>query len=194
MLDDLKKHQNALTLIVVLVAIKFFILPIFEWQDEVSARLELQQKALIKTQALINNESDIIASLNKFKVLEQNLYSRYHSDDNVAQTKRDIQRNIENMLDALGVKLQSIGWKDAPFEEGKSINTIYLEYRIEGKAKDVIEHLLALSLEEKPAHIVSLKLIFQRSDVGIIKRINGRVTLAYNLLDSAVFSELTGKE
>ena len=192
MLEDLKKHQNALVLIALLIAIKFIILPILAWQDEVAARIELQQKALIKTQALIANEANIDLLLNSVQAQEQNLYAKYHSNDDIAQLKRDIQRAIEKKLDALGVKLQSIGWKEAPFDETKLINTVYLDYRVEGKAELVIEHLLALTLDDKPSQIASLKLIFQRSELGRIKRINGRVSLAYNVLDRKVFTGLQG--
>ncbi|NMP32950.1 hypothetical protein HII17_15435 [Thalassotalea sp. M1531] len=178
-MEELKKHPFAVGLIVILVAIKFVILPILNWQNKLIDEIRLNEKRLVKTQALIQNGDLLQKNYADLLAEESKLYSLYHVTDDLGNLQRILQRDIEDRLKNLGLKISSIGWKTPIKLDKASVSLIYIDYRIEGSSKNVINHILKLSLMAKPPKIEALNLVFQRSEVGKIKRLNARISLSF---------------
>jgi Tfp pilus assembly protein PilO len=121
--------------------IKFFLIPIFTWQDELVAQIGLLEKKQNKIeQVLANNKSNVQINKALADELEKTkpLFASFESETNF---KLNQQKLIERLLAKHKISLQNIGWQALTELVEQSVVRYPLKLTIKGESIDIINFM-----------------------------------------------------
>ncbi|MDX2369998.1 MAG: hypothetical protein QNK36_16610 [Colwellia sp.] len=177
-MDDLKKHALLITVMAMLVTVKFIILPVFTWQGEVLSEIVRQEKKLAKVKKVLNNDGQenklgqrVISDL---VTAEQLFFSlRTESDFKLEQ-----QQLIEGFIEKNHISLTNLGWKSASELKEVAIKRYQVSIRFNGLFVDVVTLFSELESHSPWLKIEEFNLsskVQSNDDIGYIK--GGRATI-----------------
>jgi len=188
-MNDLKKHAFLLSIIFVLIIMKFIVLPIFEWQDDKLSNIRLLEKKQIKVQQVLANQQEYIeANDNLFTIFNQvnSVFSHYKNE---SAFKLAQQKNIEKLLAEFNLKSQNIGWKGVSLVEQLQLQRFQVGIQFKGKSIDVINFIIALEKQPKWIDIIDFNFSIKGQKEGTIGRMDGRINM--NMYNDAEFIQAT---
>ncbi|WP_143764320.1 hypothetical protein [Cognaticolwellia mytili] len=174
---ELKKHAFLLSIIALLIIVKFLFLPIITWQDELIAQItQLEKKQNKITQVLANNASNL--GLNKALGIElEQVRPLFATFKSVASFKLEQQKLIEKMLAKHKLTLQDIGWQTLTMLPSLSKSRYPLKLTVKGKTIDIINFTAELETYQQFIEISKFNLSLKGQQNNNLGRINGRITL-----------------
>ena len=174
---ELKQHAWLLALLTLLAFAKFFIVPVFEWQDRQLAEIKLLDKKQHKISTVLK-EKDNITKLNKKleTILEQvdGFISPYQDE---AKFKLNQQKMLESLLAKFNLTTQHVGWQAARPEDEFLLTRYPILIRFSGKTTDVISFLAATDMNPQRIEVNEFNFSLKGQREKSVGRINGSVTL-----------------
>ena len=138
--------KAGIILALILIVVRFALLPLYEWQDGVLDIIHVQQKSLSQKNALIGNEIEIDALLKKSKTALENVMNRYYQDFSDPQSLQlTLQKEMERLSAASDVKINSKDW--LYLSEGEIIQAP-IKIRCEGNPASVFSFISAIENAE----------------------------------------------
>jgi len=136
------KHKIMLSLLTVLMLIRFVIVPIFSWQDEKVAKIQNSKQRIAKTENVIARLPQITSALKKLQLSNKNIESFFTKKKSLAAFKLQQQQQIESLFTTHGIKVKNFNWAaDIP---GK-ISESRAKITFEGKTSDFARLHLAIA-------------------------------------------------
>ena len=90
--------KAGIILALILIVVRFALLPLYEWQDGVLDIIHVQQKSLAQKKALIGNEKEIDGLLKKSRTALENVMNRYYHDFSDPQSLQlTLQKEMERL-------------------------------------------------------------------------------------------------
>lgn len=151
-MNELKKHSLMLGLMCSLILIKFVIVPVYEWQDDKLAKIQLLAKKKEKIAGALTQEttfSEAAALLAKQVKKANNVFFPYQKE---ASFKVSQQKLIESLVKKYSITASNVGWQvTTPIPE---YNLVSYQLRVQfvGKTLNVIDFITAL--ETYPSTII----------------------------------------
>ena len=174
---ELQKHRLLLSLIALLVAIKFVIVPIFSWQATQWADLQrLEQKQYKISQVLQQQNSNsqvnaaLTVALNQAKPL-------FFPDQLETDFKLTQQKILEALLDKHDLKLQNIGWETSTRLTDLDLVRYPIKLSLMGKGINIIEFITAIESKRQYIQVHDFNLSFKGQGDKNLGRITGSMTL-----------------
>jgi len=174
---ELKQHAWLLTIIALLAVIKFVVLPVFAWQDNLLAEISLLEKKQNKINHVLRHSeknkhlSDELTQL--LAPANQLLYPLQTE----ASFKLQQQKMFETLLAKHKLTVQDVGWKAAtPYDELAMVR-YPIDIRFTGNTLDVIEFISELESATQRLAISSFNFSFKGQSEKRLGRVNGKVTL-----------------
>lgn len=168
-----------LTLIGLLLAIKFVLQPIVEWQNKKVDDIFLLERQLNKGLGLIQNEEILKSQLSqvseRLKALTKTVLGR---DENVAAYQLRVQKQIEELMEKHDIVARNVNWLspqiDGYSEEHK------IEMNLSGQSKDFVLFLLDIEQTTPKMAVVEFSTLISRQYPSRKKlgNITGRLVLA----------------
>ncbi len=174
-MNELKKHALALSLIAILIIIKFLFIPIIDWQNEKQSRLALLERKIAKIDVLMQGKEEIS---NWKNVLEQqlvNLSNDFYAKQDGEKFKRQQQKLIEAEVKAFNLKMNNIGWKTTIDNPVAPLTQYSVSYSFTGQGTEVINYLLSINAADKYSEIAEFNATFARKYPGQIGRLTIRL-------------------
>jgi len=177
MLNDLRKHATMLMVLLILVVVKFIIVPTLAWQEGLISENESYQSRIDRVQALTENREQLQESLNivdKQQTLAQSLVHQY-SDEAVFKLK--MQKLLDNWAAKYDVKLSNVNWLTAVELRGSDIIKYPISAKVLGPSHDVIQFISYVESLSPIVDVDSLNLNIKRQRGRILGSIDGQLTV-----------------
>lgn len=151
----LKNKKTLLLILGALVATKWVILPIFEWQNQKLDELSIAYALLQKSEDAIRQQNNYLARASAIKSeLKKGEGYFFANTDNI---RLQIQRELEELWSRYNVSVKGFQYLDSSIENENSKLTKYImDIDVEGNIFDFIEMHQALSqLETTPRFYIT---------------------------------------
>ncbi|MDT0602811.1 GspMb/PilO family protein [Thalassotalea castellviae] len=166
-MTELKQHTGLLILLALLFALKFIVVPIFDWQDNQLLNIVNQEKKLAKVSHVLAKEGLFD---DKNKVLAEKLQSAerlvfaYQPE---AEFKLNRQQQIEQLLDKHNISSLNIGWQTAtPLSEFNMIK-YQLQVSFNGSFINIVKMFTELESSEPWLQIDDFNISTRSNQLGI---------------------------
>ena len=170
------KHKTLLLSVLgVLLLVRFVLLPVYEWQQGQVTELANTLERLNDVDALLDLEDEIQSQRRALKTIEGNLQDMFF--DIETQNKTSIQKKVEELFSQYNVEIETITWV---FEHSHdyNINEYWLEVAIKGDLKDVVKFNASLINQRPNIYVKQMNLRRQRSNQESIEQVQGKITLS----------------
>jgi hypothetical protein len=150
--------KAGLAAVLLLVVIKFVLVPLSKWQDETIQKIQVLQTAVAKKEALIGNEKEIDKLLKKAESSHTETAKHYKTDFSDSKSLQfKLQAQMEKLAKKSGIEITNTKWL---FPSEGEIIQAPIRISCEGNPKKIIHFL---SLIENGRHFTSVDILRIRS-------------------------------
>ena len=112
----------ALATVVLLVVLKFAVVPLWTWQHEMQQQIGIMDMKVARKKNLVNRAEEMDRLLAKAKAAYQQTLSHFYTDFADAQALQlRLQKNIEQSAQKAGITMQSINWLHVSDEDSVKV-------------------------------------------------------------------------
>lgn len=176
-IDEKLLNRNGLILILIaLIALRFAVLPLVDWQQSKISDIRSKQVQLVKTIDLVNSHSDYQQLALKLKSEKDNLASLFYEDTD--DSKLQIQKDIEQVFSVHNVTIERFNWVlDDRADSG--LRTLRVLVGFKGQLDGVMKTLLDISAHKKIARQVEWRQNLTKNRETDVGQSKGHVTLEF---------------
>jgi len=176
-IDEKLLNRNGLILILIaLIALRFAVLPLVDWQQSKISDIQSKQVQLGKTIDLVNSHSDYQQLALKLKSEKDNLASLFYEDTD--DSKLQIQKDIEQVFSVHNVTIERFNWVlDDRADSG--LRTLRVLVGFKGQLDGVMKTLLDISAHKKIARQVEWRQNLTKNRETDVGQSKGHVTLEF---------------
>jgi hypothetical protein len=139
----LDNKKRLLIVCAVLIAIKFILLPWFEWQNTQVNQIAAIEKQLQKGLLLVNEQQELTDSISQLQGTYRTNKALIASEEkSVLDYQLKIQKQIEALLSSLALTTRSVSWLN-PLQDGH-LEEHRMEISLTGSMKSYIQFMIAL--------------------------------------------------
>jgi hypothetical protein len=171
-MEDLKKHALLLTVLAILLSVKFIMVPIFSWQDEVLSDIHRQEKQLLKVAKVLNNDGQV-NELGQQVIIDlaaaEKLFFPLNSESSFKLAQQQL---IEGYITKHKVALTNLGWQSATELKESALMRYQLSIRFDGLFVDIVTLFAELENHSPWLQIAEFNLSSKAQssdDIGYIK-------------------------
>jgi hypothetical protein len=148
MMQDIKKHKIALSLIALLLIIKFVFVPVFEWQNETLLEVDLLQKQVSRIDNVLNNRQEIESygdSLANSLAFSSELFL---VSSDVSTFELEQQQWLELKIGEYELIAKNIGWSPSQKHAGSNLVAHNVQLNIDGNTSNIIKFIQDLQSQK----------------------------------------------
>lgn len=177
-MNDLREKAPLLLVLIALVAVKFIIVPIIEWQDEKLVEIQTKERQLSKTISVIDREPLVNDALALVKNRTSKQLNFYYAEPSMDAFKLVAQQNIESVFLKQELKVTNFNWTN---EIEGDISEVRAKVSFEGRTKDLASLQLELALFDKLINVPQFNVYVERMRTDSLGKARGTMTLVlYN--------------
>ncbi|GAA5142102.1 hypothetical protein [Thalassotalea piscium] len=143
-MDELKKHSLLITLMVILGAVKFILVPVYDWQDAQLAEIKLLAKKKSKIENILNQEETFQQNHEKLAAEVKKGNAVFFPYQKEADFKLTQQKLLESLFKKHQVAASNIGWQVITPIPEININSFQIRVQFTGETLNVIQFMGAL--------------------------------------------------
>jgi hypothetical protein len=179
MMQEIRQHKLALSLIALLISIKFIIVPIFSWQDAQLLELQLLQKQNSRIDNVLDHRQEIEdygASLADALAASADLFL---TSNNVATFQLEQQQWLEEKIKEHDLEANNIGW--SPPQEYTQSNLVAhkVQLNIDGKTGNILAFMQALQAQAHYIEVSAFSLRFKGQNAQSLGSGRNRLNLIF---------------
>lgn len=174
---ELKQYAWLLSIILLLAVIKFVIVPVFTWQDEVLADISYLEKKQDKINSLLKNSKSNNRVNDELILMLTPANKLLFPLQKEASFKLKQQERIETLLAKYKLQVQHVGWQVSTYFNKLSIVRYPIEIRFTGKTLDAIDFINALEIATPHIDIRDFNFSFRGQIDKNLGRITAKITL-----------------
>lgn len=179
MIADLKKHVILLSVLCILLCIKFIFFPIIEWQDNQLFEINNLRKQQHKVDNVILNH----AKTNKLNlVLDENIKiinDVYFSPELESTFKITQQKWLEKVLRDNHLKIMNLGWQAKVVNDEGNIVIHHLQVSLSGQSVDVIKFIGVIESNKQLIFINDFNMTIKNQNEKSLGKMTGRLNLKF---------------
>ena len=179
--EKLLNRNGLIFILVLLIAIRFAVLPLLDWQQTRISEIRSKQAQLGKTIDLVNSYGDYQLLASKLKTEKSKLAPLFYEDSD--DTRLQIQKDIEKVFSDHNLTIERFNWVlDVRVESG--LRTLRVLVGFNGQLDDVMKTLLDISSHKKIARQVEWRQNLTKTRETDVGRSKGHVTLEFFAFNS----------
>lgn len=181
------KRKLMLSVLAVLLIVRFVVVPIFDWQQQQIAQIASQSKKLAKVNRVIDRLPQISQALQNLQQSNQALQSHYYKSASLQAFKLQGQQQIERLFKVHNLQVKNFNWvTDIP----GTITQLRARISFSGKTKDLAMLQLALARQTKLLDIGQWTLRIKRMNDHSLGDVTGNFLLTAYYISPAQESAL----
>lgn len=177
MLSDLKKHATLLIVLVILVVVKFIVVPIIEWQEGLILENESYQSRIDRVQGLSENRERLQQSLNTVEKQQQLAQSLVHQYSDEATFKLKLQKLLDSYAAKYNVKVSNVNWLTTVEMIDGAIIKFPIRMKVRGPTSKVVQFINYLESLSPIIDVDALNLNVKRQSGRALGSIDGQLTI-----------------
>lgn len=178
-LQELRRHKLALSVIAVLVVIKFLLVPLMEWQEQKVSEIALLESKQNRMQQIFSNQQQLESYQLRLqqRLQEAQRYFLPLKDDSAFQLEQ--QKWLEARVNEHELKLSNIGW--SPKLDMPELNAAVFraQLSLEGRTLDVINFLQHLHSQSHYIEVRDMTINYSRQTARKLGRARVRLNLGF---------------
>ena len=174
--DKLLNRDGLIFILIALIALRFGVLPLVDWQQSKIADIQSKQVQLVKTFGLVNSRSDYQQLALKLQSEKGNLAPLFYEDAD--DSRLQIQKDIEQVFSVHNLTIERFNWVlDDRADSG--LRTLRVLVGFDGQLDGVMKTLLDISAHKKIARQVEWRQNLTKNRETDIGQSKGHVTLEF---------------
>lgn len=179
--EKLLSRNSLIFMLVALIALRFAVLPLLDWQQARITEVRSKQVQLGKTIDLVNSYSDYQQLALKLKVEKSKLAPLFYEDG--VDTRLRIQKDIEQVFSDHNLTIQRFSWLvDDRSDSG--LRSLRVLVGFNGQLDAVMRALLDISKHRKVARQVEWRQNLTKKRESDVGQSRGHVTLEFYAFNS----------
>lgn len=146
----------------VLLAIRFLIMPIFDWQTETVERLAIDEKRLDKLETSGENLPLLQGQFQLIQKVSDGLDEIVHTLSSEQQFKLEQQQKLENLLEQYNLSSLRFGWSESISLSEQGADMYRAQIQLKGKLSDFIPLHLELESNSPVIQVSGLEVRLDR--------------------------------
>jgi hypothetical protein len=179
MMSELKQHAWLLFLIAILVIAKFFVIPIFDWQNAVLSEITLLEKKQNKISNVLEQQDDNAKANAQLSLILTEVEQLFFPSQTEAIFKLEQQKVLESLLNKHNLNSENIGWQATNRIDLLDVIRYSIQIRFTGQSTDTIEFITALEANKQRIEVVDFNLTLKGQRAQKLGRMNASVTLFF---------------
>mgnify|MGYP003650159803 CR=1 FL=1 len=131
-MQTLRKHPWLTGLLLLLIGMKFILVPIIEWQNEQLLNIKLQTKRISRAELALANVDNNVKILNHLHSQNQKLDKLFYPFSEEASFKLQQQQWLESLIAKHQFKINNVGWVFSAKVLGQPLIKHQLSVSVEG--------------------------------------------------------------
>ena len=161
-MQELKKYQGLLSVLVVLLVAKFVVVPVFDWQESLYQENQANQKKLLKVKRLIEEQDQLLARDTLVSGALDGAEKLIFKVESEAEFKLTQQQFLEELLAKHNLRAENFGWQSGILLDEVNIKQLQLQLRFSGSIVDLVNFVAALEQLEQRYHVVNFNVNFSK--------------------------------
>jgi hypothetical protein len=171
-----------LALLAALLVLRFIVVPVFEWQNQVISDTKAQQNKLDKSDAYINDLPTLVAFKDKLTAALAARHAASDTYNDIGRYQIDKLRQLEKMFKLADISISSSNWLD-PVVTAKGV-TLQLNLQFSGKLKPFINLHTQIAGMSSNVIITDLNITVFGQGADTLGTFNGNTLLRFMPLES----------
>ncbi len=178
---DLKqpKHQLALAALVLLVSLKFIVVPLIDWQNTQLAQLTNLEKRAAKSQNVIANQGQISQSQQSINAQLEAINELFVNTQREGEFKLAMQQQLEQTVASNQLQINTSSWLPSIAVANNQLIRHQLRLNLKGKMRDFINLITLLESKTPKAELKSLNINLKGQNNKSLGRVEGTIELAF---------------
>lgn len=178
---DLKqpKHQLALAALVLLLSLKFIVVPLIDWQNTQLAQLANLQKRAVKSQNVIINQSQINQAQQTINAQLEAINELFVNTQREGEFKLAMQQQIEQTIANNQLQINTSSWLPSIAVANNQLIRHQLRLNLKGKMRDFINLITLLESKTPKAELKSLNINLKGQKTDALGNMSGSLELAF---------------
>lgn len=179
MMSELKQHAWLLSIVAILVIAKFFVIPIFDWQNTVLSEITLLEKKQDKISNVLKQQDDNIRANEQLSLIITQVEQLFFPFQTEAAFKLEQQKLLESLLSKHNLASENIGWQATSRVDLLDVIRYTIQIRFTGQSTDIIEFIAALETNKQRIEVVDFNLTLKGQQAKKLGRMNAMITLSF---------------
>jgi len=178
---DLKqpKHQLALAALVLLVSLKFIVVPLIDWQNTQLAQLTNLEKRAAKSQNVIANQGQISQSQQSINAQLEAINELFVNTQREGEFKLAMQQQLEQTVASNQLQINTSSWLPSIAVANNQLIRHQLRLNLKGKMRDFITLITHLESQTPKAELKSLNINIKGQKTDALGNMSGSLELAF---------------
>jgi len=178
---DLKqpKHQLALAALVLLVSLKFIVVPLIDWQNTQLAQLTNLEKRAAKSQNVIANQGQISQSQQSINAQLEAINELFVNYQREGEFKLAMQQQLEQTVASNQLQINTSSWLPSIAVANNQLIRHQLRLNLKGKMRDFITLITHLESQTPKAELKSLNINIKGQKTDALGNMSGSLELAF---------------
>lgn len=157
----MNRNKLLLSILALLLFLRFVMVPWIEWQDEQSVQLQTLTKRLVRSESLLAVRGDVVNQFETAKQKAIELKQGLGETTDPTQYRVDFQEKLQAKLDATQVQLSSFEWLSDQDVGAFAIKRGRVNLRLKGALADIVQAHATLELDYPGLQIKDLRASWQ---------------------------------
>jgi len=176
-MNELKKHAVLLSVLSLLLLVKFIYVPIVDWQNALYLNLQQQEKKLTKIDKVLKQKDKVTqanAQLDKLLAIKTSVFFSQAQESKFQLAQ---QKMIESLFEKNNVKVTKFAWRKTQQLVTLSANHYKVQVNIKGKTSDLVQLMSAVEHYTPYIEVSDFSLKVQRQKNLLLGTVSGNLTL-----------------
>jgi hypothetical protein len=174
-----KQYQLHLTLVAILLSLKFVVVPLFEWQDQQLLEIQLLNNKINRIDNVLNNRAQILEHQSALKQMLADNSNVFFKTDTSTTFQLEQQQWLENKIKQHELDVSNIGWAPQQTLEEFNLTAHLVQLNIDGKSNKVFKFLQELQAQKKYIAIQAFSVNFKSQNASNLGSARVRLNLAF---------------
>jgi len=153
----MNRNKFMLSVLALLVFLRFVLVPWVEWQDEQNIQLQTLTKRLVRSESLLAARDEVIAQSSNAKQKSNELKLGLAVTSEAAQYRVEFQEHLQAKIDSINVQLSSFEWLSEQDTGAFSIKSGRVNIRLKGAIADIVQAHAMLEIDYPGLEIKELR-------------------------------------
>jgi uncharacterized membrane protein YcgQ (UPF0703/DUF1980 family) len=178
----MKKNIVLITILSVLVLVKFVLVPVFDWQNNKMEQITQLERKIKKSKDYIVRLPEMTAQQEQLTTVINTYKEQTDTYNDIGRYKLNKQRQLEALFSQYNVEIKALNWRDeVSTEQGISI-PMYLQFT--GQLKSFINLKLDILASGSNIELEKFNLNIAGQLEKSLGRVNGNLTIVFSPTES----------
>ncbi|WP_340676890.1 hypothetical protein [Paraglaciecola sp.] len=159
-----KQYQLHLTFVAVLLAIKFVILPLFDWQDQQLLEIQLLNNKINRIDNVLKNRNQILEHKSALELMLADNESVFFNSDSLATFQLEQQQWLENKIKKYELDVGNIGWSPQQTLAEFDLTAHFVQLNVDGRGNNIFRFIQELQADKHYVGVQAFNVNFKRQN------------------------------